>query len=579
MPRTPLGACGVVVLCVLGCGGAGDPDEPAPSTSGARASSSGSAAVALVDVTEARGLDVDLARTDGSTWFMPDSMAGGCALVDVDDDGDLDLFSVHGVWADGQASDDGLGRLWIQQSDGTFEDRSAESGVIGPHYGMGVAVGDATGDGLPDLYVTCFGPDQFLENLGDGRFRRVGLASERVGTWGASVTFCDLDADGALDVAVANYVDYPPGFADETRNAPTDYPAPNNFDGTLDVVLFGDGTGTFVDRSAELGIDVPGRGLGIAAGDWNGDGRCDLFVANDGEANHCWVQTADGRFEERALHLGLALSGTGSAEAGMGVARGDVSGDGAEDLLLTHLVQETHTLYTSKRTEDGIGYRDQTTRAGISGPSIDMTGFGTVLIDLDLDGALDLVAVHGRVLAGPVDPSANEMAHWRPYAERDMVLLGAAGRFRQVPAGDFDAAPETSRGLSAGDVDGDGDLDLVVTTAAGAVRLFEMSGAPTAHWLGVRAIESGRDALGAEVHVTADGRVQSRVVQTAHGYLSASEPVARFGLGDVDVVEDVLVRWTDGTAERFDGRGSSGGLDGRVDTVWIVRRGEGDVIR
>ena len=525
----------------------------------------------MIDVTRERGLDVDLTRTDGSTWFMPDSMTGGCALVDVDADGDLDLFLAHGVWSGNAPEAGGLGRLWIQTEGGTFEDQSAEAGVTGPHFGMGVAVGDATGDGLPDLYVTCFGPDQLLKNLGHGRFEAREVDGERTRVWGASATFCDLDADGNLDVAVSNYVAYPPDFEASVRDAPSDYPAPSNFDGTLDALLFGRGDGTFDDRSAELGIDARGRGLGVAAGDWNGDGLCDVYVANDGEANHCWIQTAEGRFEERALHLGLALSGTGSAEAGMGIGRGDVSGDGGEDLLLTHLVQETHTLYTSNRDGGGIRYRDRTTRAGIAGPSIDMTGFGTVLTDLDLDGHLDIACVHGRVLAGPVDPDGNEPAHWRPYAERDMVLLGQGARFEQVPAGDFDARPETSRGLSVGDVDGDGDVELVVTTAAGALRLFESSGAPRGHWLAVRAIDAGRDALGAEVRIRTGDRTQVRVVQTAHGYLSASEPVARFGLGDRREVGDVHVQWVDRTVERF--------AVSAIDRTMVARRGEGEVVR
>lgn len=523
----------------------------------------------LLDVSRERGIVLRLERVQGTDRFMPDSMAGGCALVDVDGDGDLDVFLAHGRWVDGAAAEDGLGRLLLQGSDGRFEDRSAASGVVGAHYGMGVASGDVNNDGYVDLYVTCFGPDQLLVNQGDGTFRSSGsaVACQRTAGWGASATFVDINADGWLDVAVSNYVDYSSQAASSDSREEADYPAPSNFDGTLDALLFGRGDGTFEDRSAAVGLDASGRGLGIAAGDWNGDGRVDLYVANDGQANHCWLQDDAGHFTNEALSMGLALSGTGSPEAGMGVARGDVNEDGLEDLLLTHLVQETHTLYLAKKERGTVRFRDRTTSAGIAGPSINMTGFGVALVDLNLDGHLDVVAAHGRVLKGRVEEGAAESPHWRKYAECDLLMLGDGTKFRPVPAGDFDARPETSRGLSVGDIDGDGDLDVLLTTAAGAVRLFEAKGPPLHHWVAVRAIDQGRDAIGASIKIRHSGGVAHGWIQTAHGYLSASEPVARFGLGAVGQLDDVEVRWIDGESERFDAP--------ETDCVLTVRRGEG----
>ncbi len=584
-PSARTASLAVASLLLFACGD--DVENPVQSD----AESPGQAPWTLRDVTAERGLAIDLSRTPAGRAFMPDSMTGGCALVDVDGDGDLDVFVAHGRWSepDGPASD-GLGRLWLQDEHGQFTDVSVSAGVVGPHYGMGVATGDVDNDGDVDIYVSCYGPDRLLRNRGDGTFEDASedVSCVRTAQWGASCTFTDLNADGWLDIVVANYVDYPPDFGGAGEGAQLEYPAPGNFDGVPDAFLINRGDGTFHDRSAALGIDSASRGLGVAAGDWNGDGLTDVYVANDGQANHCWIQTEDGRFKEGALSLGLALSGDGRAEAGMGVARGDVNGDGLEDLMLTHLVQETHTLYLAKRRGNVASFSDRTLRAGIAAASVDMTGFGAALADLDLDGELDFIAVHGRVLRGPAAKDATEPPHWRHYAERDLVMLGEGERFRVVDAGDFDDRAETSRGLALGDVDGDGDLDVLVTTAAGRVHLFEASGAPRGAWIAVRALQpasgalqpapgalqpapdalpSSRDALGAEIRLNAGGVTRLRVLQTTHGYLSASEPLARFGLGAATAVESVTVRWPDGQVETFDG--------GPVNRVQVVRRGEG----
>jgi len=538
-----------------------------------------------------RGLVPDLERAEDGRWFMPDSMAGGVALVDVDGDGDLDAFFAHGRWRDGAPIRDGLGRLWLQGPDGRFADVSADRGVIGPHYGMGVAAGDVDNDGDVDLYVTCYGPDVLLRNRGDGTFDDVSTSAgiravPGTNEWGASCTFVDIDADGWLDLFVTNYVVYPESEQSRDSRDQPEYPAPGNYPGTADVLLANRGDGTFVDVSGSSGIAVSrGRGLGVAAADFDGDGRVDLYVANDGEANFCWLQRERGapqqwRFEERALSLGIALDGDGRPEAGMGVARGDVDGDGREDLFLTHLVQETHTLYLSRAaagTRAGGSFTDRTLRAGLAAPTVDLTGFGVVFADFDFDGLVDILAVHGRVLRGAERRGASEPPRWRPYAEPDLVFLGRTGtapdqkqsaaksgdapRFELADGGDLARHVETSRGLAVGDVDDDGDLDALVTTASGRVRLYAGTVELGRAWLAVRTTDGargGRDMLGAVVEVTALGRTQRRTIQTAHGYLSASEAVARFGLGAVGrdsgapALDALSVEWPDGVRERFD---------------------------
>jgi len=537
------------------------PEAPPPAAGQAGRAPSAAPPGLFREITERVGLGaVDLERAADGAYFMPDSMAGGAALADLDGDGRLDLFLAHGRWVDGAPAADGLGRLFVQREDGSFEERSAAAGVVGAHYAQGVAAGDYDNDGDVDLYVTCYGPDVLLRNRGAGTFEDVSVAAGVRGAsgtaaWGTSVTFVDVDGDGHLDVFLTNYVDYPPrDQARDSRGMP-EYPAPVNYRGVADVLLANLGDGTFRDVTASAGLaGRAGRGLGVAALDLDDDGRVDLYAANDAEANHAWLQRVGGppeawRFEECALALGLALSGDGRPEASMGVARGDVDGDGVEDLCLTHLAQETHTLYLSRAAE-GPRFADRTVRAGLAAPTVDWTGFGAALVDFDLDGALDLACVHGRVLRGPVRAGASEPARWQPYAEPDLLLRGVPGReprFEVADAGDFGRRVETSRGLAYGDLDGDGDVDVVVTTAAGKVRVYENL-CPSERRSAALAVEvrlGQRAALGATVALQRDGRSERRVVHAAHGYLSSSEPTVRFA-GPLEPDARLWVRWPDG---------------------------------
>jgi hypothetical protein len=526
----------------------------------------------FVDATEAWGVDVDLDRAAPGSYFMPDSMAGGVALFDADGDGDLDLYLVHGRWdvARRAPAADGVNRLLLQGDDGVFRVTPDAAGAADAGYGMGVAVGDADNDGDLDLYVANYGPDAFYRNRGDGTFENA-TADAGIGNdaWSASVGFFDADGDGWLDIFVTNYLAY--DSVREARDAAgrPDYAAPSVSPGVPDVLYRNTGDGTFTDVTEAAGLATPGRGLGVIFDDLDGDGHIDVYVANDGDPNFAWISQADGTFVDRAALLGLAVNSYGRPEAGMGIARGDVDGDGAEDLLLTHFVQETNTLY--RRLGSGQ-FSDETLARGLAGPSLDRTGFGAAFFDLELDGDLDLFIANGRVFRRRPLAGARLSDHWNSYGEPNQLFVNrGGGRFAEVAVGCGPACNdiEVSRGLVAGDLDRDGDVDLVVTNANGTVRLYRNETPRQGHWLAVRAIDPAlrRDAIGARIEVRLDRRVLVRTVTAARSYLSSADLTTHFGLGEAERVDRILVRWPDGAIEHFDG--------GDVDRLRVIRRGEG----
>jgi hypothetical protein len=545
--------------------------DPAASETPAEAATDPPGARWFVDMTAERGVDFSVDRAGADEYFMPDSMTPGCGLLDYDGDGDLDLYVVNGVRSTGGAasSPTGANRLYRQEADGRFTDVTADAGVGHAGYGMGVAAGDFDNDGYVDLFVTNFGPDVLYRNDGDGTFTDV-TAAAGVGhaAWGASASFLDHDRDGDLDLFVVNYVDYDPRVQSRDAAGRLEYPAPQLFDGVPDLLYRNDGDGTFTDVSVASGVGgYAGRGLGVICADLSGDGLVDVYVANDGEANVAWINDGAGGFENRALVMGLAVSGAGEFEAGMGIAAGDCDADGDLDLLVTHLVQQTNTLY--RQVAPGT-FADATSVAGLGAPSIDETGFGAAFLDADLDGDLDLLVANGRVTRRVAHADADLGPHWTPYAEPNALYVNdGTGRFAPAgrDAGDLSAHVEVSRGLAVGDLDADGDLDVVVTNGNGTVRLYRNEMPRDGHWLIVRAIDAGRDALGAQVVVEAGDRRWRRDVRPAHSYLSSSDPRPHFGLGDASTVDRITVTWPDGTTEVFEG--------GAVDRIVEVRRGAG----
>jgi hypothetical protein len=485
-----------------------------------------------------------------------EQLGSGVALLDYDGDDDLDIYFVNTSRRSVPEADAPLRNGLWQQVDGTFIDVTAASGLGDTGYGVGVAVGDIDNDGHPDVYTTNIGLDALYHNEGDGTFTNVTeVAGIDNREWGASATFLDFDLDGFLDLYVTNYFEYDTLKTCPDQTGRFDYCGPQHFGGTPDVLYRNNGDGTFVNVSRASGIATETHeGLGVVSADFNDDGFPDLYVSNDGEPNHLWINQRDGTFRDNALALGAAVNAFGQTEAGMGLALGDIDQDADLDLFVTHIGGESNTFYSRSPQ----GYRDATMATGLAQPSLSFTGFGTGLFDYDHDGDLDLAVVNGRVTRGPTSESGRPRNHWDAYAEPNLLFENEGlGQFRDVSgaAPDFTEPLTNSRGLAFGDIDNDGDIDMLVTNAGGRAQLFRNDVPNKGRWLIVRVIDPvlGRDAIGATVTVFAGGLRLQRLITGGYSFLSSSDPRAHFGTGSAAAVDSILVRWPGGSAERFPG--------------------------
>jgi hypothetical protein len=451
---------------------------------------------------------------------------------------------------------------------------------------MGVTAGDIDNDGHIDVYISGYGGGRLFRNRGkdaDGRWlgfedvtRSAGVEQPR---WGTSCAFVDYDRDGWLDLVVVNYVDYDPSVPCGEASGRRDFCHPGTFAGTATRLFRNRGRGPdgrwlgFEDVTVTAGLaGAPGPGLGVVCADFNGDGWPDILVANDARPNHLWINQHNGTFKEMAVQRGIACNVLGQPQANMGIALGDVDGDGRLDVFITHLTEESHTLWRQDSQGPRGYFLDATARAGLASPRWRGTGFGTVLADFDHDGWLDLAIVNGRVTRGKPAAGPDVPAYWRPYAERNQLFVNQGkGRFRDVSPANvpFCGSAAVSRALVWGDFDDDGGVDLLVTTVAGRARLFRNVAPKRGRWLGVRAIDPRlrRDAYGARVIVTAGSRRWVAEVCPGQSYLSSGDPRVHFGLGQIERIDELRIDWPDGLKETF----VPGGLNRHV----TLLRGQG----
>ena len=573
--RSAAGAANLVLIAALLVAGGCRPSSPGsdPPPRGADRPAPERPSL-FSEITADVGLsDTACAWPDGA-FRLTEITGPGVGLLDFDNDGDLDILQPRMPPPDDPRAP-APNRLYQQQSDGTFRDVTSAAGLGDPGFGQGAAVGDVDNDGDLDVYFTNYGPDALYLNRGDGSFADVTAPAGIAGDlWSTSAAFCDYDGDGLLDLYVAHYLWLDPGVTCGGPSGVRDYCDPINFDGVPDTLYRNNGDGTFTDVTVEAGLRLPeggktAKGLGLICTDLTHDGLVDFYVANDGQPNNLWVNRGDGTFADQALPLGLAVNRHGEPEASMGVTVGDVDANGAHDLFLTHLETETNTLYSGSRPSL---FFDRSLESGLATYDRPFTGFGCGFFDYDHDGDLDLAVVNGRVNRGPRFESADLGDFWSSYAEPNFLFENrGSGTFSDASlrAGEFSSRVEVTRGLAFGDLDGDGDLDLVLSNVDNLLRVFRNDAPrPGNHWLMVRAITRGRDALGAQVTARAGDREFLGFVLAGYSFASSNDPRAHLGLGSVDRIDEIEILWSDGRRERFRPDG--------VDRVLTLRRGHGE---
>ncbi len=518
------------------------------------------------DVIQPRGLDFTLQNSPTPQKYLIETMPGGVALLDYNNDGLLDIFLVNG----GRVTDPMQtpenfdrhdprywNRLYRQNKDGSFTDVTQQAGLANAgdgNYGMGVAVGDYDNDGYPDLYVTSYGKNILYHNNGDGTFTDVtAKAGVAAGGWSVSAGFFDYDNDGKLDLFVTRYMDWDTKHSKNCGGNYHTYCPPEEFPAITNILYHNNGDGTFTDVSQKSGIAAKkGRALGVAFADYDGDGFTDIFVANDGMQQYLFHNNGNGTFSEVGLEAGTALSQDGRRLSGMGVVFQDYDNDSRPDVIVTELPREIYGVY---HNDSGGSFSYRSLETGLGLLSSGSSGWGVGLEDFDNDGWKDLFVAQGHVLDNveQIDPSLH-------YLEPPLLAMNHNGRFERVGSGS--TTPAAARGAAFGDLNNDGWQDVVMTTLGGHPQVFMNHGGKL-HWLVItlRGTRSNRDGFGARVQVNG----QTRFATSAGSYLSASDKRLHFGLGTAEKA-NVEVIWPSGIHQNLN--------DVRADQFMEVREPE-----
>ena len=515
-------------------------------------------------------------------FYYPEIMAPGVALLDYDNDGDLDVYVTQGqplgsdpslaqaAAARGPLKDRLFRNDLVVNADGTrtvhFTDVTEQSGINLQTYGMGVAVGDFNNDGFVDIYRTSLNGAVLLRNNGNGTFTDV---SKETGTgdpngWGVSAVFFDYDRDGWLDLFVGNYLNYSLAgdIQCESVTGRRDYCPPGSYRAQPSHLFHNRGNGTFEDVTGKALVGgAYGPALGVSAADFNNDGWIDLYVANDSQPNQLWINQHNGTFKDTAFLAGAAVSGSGQVEASMGVDAGDIDNDGDEDLIVTNWLDQMNVLYVN----DGMGnFEDRRAASGLGAPSLAKTGFGAGWFDFDRDGLLDLFVANGSVSTIEAQARAND-----PFPLKMTPQLyrnTGGGRFEDISsrAGAVFKIADVGRGVAFGDVDNDGNIDILVANTNGQLRLLVNHTPNQNHWVGLRLVgrvggvrlqaDHVRDMVGARVQIIRDGAPTIwRRARADGSYASSNDPRVLAGLGASAAAPRVKVTWPSGREESFAG--------------------------
>ncbi|HYN84053.1 MAG TPA: CRTAC1 family protein [Pyrinomonadaceae bacterium] len=521
---------------------------PAPRPSGA---------IEYADVTNEAGIRFKHNSGAAGKKYLPETMGAGAAFLDYDNDGWQDIFLVNSTSWPGERGPRTTHALYRNNQNGTFTDTTREAGLAVETYGIGCAVADYDNDGLPDIFVTGVGPDKLFRNAGGGKFQDV---SARAGVadagFGASAAWLDYDRDGRLDLFVANYVEWSPEAdvfctLDGTTKS---YCTPQKYKGQSPALYRNRGNGTFENVTQRAGLQDPSsKALGIALLDYNDDGHLDLFVANDTEPNKLYKNNGNGTFADEALTAGVAFGESGTPRAGMGVDAADYDGSGRQSLVIGNFTSESMALY---RNEGGGLFTDEAGSSGIGKMSEQSLTFATFFFDYDLDGLLDIFAVNGHV--------SDDIQKTQPtvrYAQPPHLFRNLGRRkFEEVTArvGRALGRAVVGRGAAYGDIDNDGDLDLIVTANNGPARLYRNDNANQNDLLRIKLVGQGsnRDGVGARVAVRGPNNFRAwNMVRTGSSYASQSELALTFGLGKPEAAEKVLtveVAWPNGRREAIE---------------------------